>query len=143
VKHTIKRTVRAFAAMATGMALILSITPAASASTARNGVCDDYEFCLYHGAGFTGSVSDFAAGSIPDYGKSQPSCYEFKSADSGQGECVKNNARSARNRTHIYVVKIFYNSNYGGTNFTFNPGGAANLGSLTKQNASQLFELVS
>lgn len=139
----VKSVVRKSLAVGASIALLVCAAPTASAATARNGYCDDYEFCLYHGPDFTGSVSDFGYGSIPTYGKSQPGCYEFKGAGTGQGECVKNNAKSARNRTHIYVVKVFYNSNYGGSNFTFNPGGAGNLGSLSEQNASHLFELVS
>ncbi|MCS7476980.1 peptidase inhibitor family I36 protein [Umezawaea endophytica] len=138
-----KRAIRTSVALGGTIALLMSLVPAASAATARNGICDDYEFCLYHGPDFTGSISDFGYGSIPTYGKSQPDCYEFKGSGTGQYQCVKNNAKSARNRTHIYVVKVFYNSDYKGTNFTFNPGGAANLGSLSMQNASHLFELVS
>lgn len=142
MKAIVKRMIETSVAVGISIALLVSVAPAASAATARNGICEDYEFCLYHGPDFTGSVSDFGYGSIPYYGSSQPGCYEYKGAGTGQGQCVKNNAKSARNRTHIYVVKIFYNSNYGGSNFTFNPGGAANLGSLSKQNASHLFELV-
>ncbi|PWW63519.1 peptidase inhibitor family I36 protein [Actinokineospora spheciospongiae] len=139
----VRRVVQASVAVTGSIALLASVAPAATAATARNGICEDYEFCLYHGADFTGSVSDFGHGSIPNYGSSQPGCYEYKGPGTGQGECVKNNARSARNRTHIHVVKIFYNSNYGGINVTFNPGGEANLGRLTEENASHLFELVS
>ncbi|MEU4672687.1 peptidase inhibitor family I36 protein [Amycolatopsis sp. NPDC023774] len=124
-------------------ALLATAAPAASAApTARNGVCELGEFCLYYGADATGSVSDFD-GSIANYGSTQPSCYDFKSPGAGQGQCVKNNARSAWNNTTAHVVKVYFNSNYGGSNVTYNPGGKGNLGSLTLENASQLFEWVS
>ncbi|WP_086837869.1 peptidase inhibitor family I36 protein [Amycolatopsis kentuckyensis] len=137
-----KRLVQATLAAAGAIALIATAAPAANAATARNGVCEKGEFCLYYGYHFTGSVSDFN-GSIPNYGSTQPGCYEFKGPGAGQGLCVKNNARSARNLTSNWVVKVFYNSNYGGSNHTYNPGGEGDLGSIATENASHLYELVS
>jgi len=87
-------------------------------------------------------VSDFI-GSIPNYGDSQPTCYDYKGPGAGKGQCVKNNAKSAKNLTHVHVVKVYYNRDYKGIDFAFNPGGEGNLDRLAKQNASQLFELVS
>jgi hypothetical protein len=142
VKNIVRRMIRASVAVGGSIALLMSVAPVVSAATARNGRCEDGEFCLYYGAGFTGSVSDFA-GSIANYGDSQPTCYEFKGPGEGQGECVKNNARSAKNLTHIYVVKVYYHHDCTGSDFAFNPGGQGNLGSLTHQNASQCYELVS
>ena len=144
MKSTVKSMLRTTLAIGGSITLLMSIAPVATAATARNGICEDYEFCLYHGLNFSGSVSDFAASSIANYGATQPDCYEFRGTGTGQGECVKNNAQSARNRTHIYVVKVYYNSDYKGTDFAFNPGGETrDLGALKKQNASQLVELVS
>ena len=137
-----KRLVRVLLATGGAVALLATAAPAAGAAVARNGICETDEFCLYYGPGETGSVSDFS-GSIPNYGSTQPGCYEFKGPGAGQGLCVKNNARSAKNNTRRYVVKVYYNSRYGGSNVTYNPGGEGNLGSLTRQNASHLFEPVS
>jgi hypothetical protein len=144
VKAIVKRMIQTSVAVGGSIALLMSIAPAASAAAARarDGHCDDGEFCLYHGLDYSGSVSDFS-GSIPNYGDSQPGCYEYKGAGTGQGECAKNNAKSARSLTHIYVVKVYYNSNYKGRDFAFNPGGQGNLDFLGEQNASQLYELVS
>jgi hypothetical protein len=41
------------------------------------------------------------------------------------------------------VVKVYYNSNFGGSNHTYNPGGEGDLGSLAAENASHEYELVS
>ncbi|USX48986.1 peptidase inhibitor family I36 protein [Lentzea sp. HUAS12] len=107
----------------------------ANAATERNGSCESGEFCLYYNSDQAGSVSDFA-GSIADYGDSQPSCYEFKSAGNGQGVCVKNNAASVWNKTSK-AVTVFYNSNYGGAKQTFAAGAKGNLkAELKNENAS-------
>ncbi|WP_328454072.1 peptidase inhibitor family I36 protein [Amycolatopsis sp. NBC_00438] len=137
-----KRLAQALLAVGGGIALLATVAPAANAATARNGVCEAGEFCLYYGYGFSGSVSDFS-GRVPNYGSTQPGCYEFKGPGEGKGQCVKNNARSAKNKTSIWVVKVYFNSNYGGRNFTFNPGGEGDLGSLARENASHDYELVS
>jgi hypothetical protein len=137
-----KRLFRVLLATGGAVALLATAAPAAGAAVARNGICETDEFCLYYGPGLTGSVSDFS-GSIPNYGDTQPDCYEFKGPGAGQGLCVKNNARSAKNNTRRYVVKVYYNSRYAGANFTYNPGGAGDLGALSRQNASHLFEPVS
>ena len=92
-----KRLVRASLAVGGSVALVLAMAGTAAAAKARDGVCDRGEFCLYWGANMTGSLSDFV-GSIPDYGNSQPTCYDFKTPGlPGYGECVKNNAMSAWN----------------------------------------------
>ena len=137
-----KRLVQATLAAAGAAALLATAAPAANAATARNGICEKGEFCLYYGYHFTGSVSDFS-GPISNYGSTQPGCYEFKGEGTGKGQCVKNNARSAKNLTSIWVVKVYYNSNFGGTNVTYNPGGEGDLGRLATENASHDYELVS
>ncbi|WP_090073153.1 peptidase inhibitor family I36 protein [Lentzea flaviverrucosa] len=107
----------------------------ASAATARNGVCEAGEFCLYYNSNHQGSLSDFAT-SIPDYGDDQPSCYDFKSAGAGKGLCVKNQAAAAWNRTSSPVT-VYYNSEYGGSKQTVAAGGKVNLNaSLKNENAS-------
>jgi len=125
--------------MAVALSMVGTAGTAAAAPVARNGVCEAGEFCLYHGHDRTGSVSDFA-GSIPNYGATQPTCYEFKGPGTGRGQCVKNNAVSAWNRTSSYKVTVYYNSNYGGNSETYYPGTWGDLvPGMQKENASQLF----
>ncbi|MFD9698368.1 peptidase inhibitor family I36 protein [Lentzea sp. NPDC059081] len=108
---------------------------AANAATARNGVCESGEFCLYYNSNQAGSVSDFDT-SIPDYGDDQPSCYEFKSDGNGKGLCVKNNAAAVWNRTSSSVT-VYFNSGYAGPKQTIAAGAKANLNSdLKNENAS-------
>jgi hypothetical protein len=54
-------------------------------------------------------------------GWTQPTCYEFKGPGDGQGECMKNNARSAWHRMARNVL-VYYNSNYGGDADVFGAG---------------------
>ncbi|NAZ83944.1 CHAP domain-containing protein [Kineococcus sp. R8] len=110
-----------------------AVGPAQAAS--RDGRCDAGEFCYYFNSGTTGSLSDFT-GSVPDYGATQPECYEFKGAGNGQGKCVKNNAASAWNRTGGPVT-VFFNSGYGGTAQVVGAGNRADLkAGLKNENAS-------
>ncbi|MEU5692818.1 peptidase inhibitor family I36 protein [Actinosynnema sp. NPDC020468] len=126
----------AHAAVALGAtaALALATTTTASAATARNGVCETGEFCLYYLSGLEGSVSDFTT-SVPDYGTSQPGCYEFKGAGYGQGLCVKNNARSAWNR-RAGAARVYYNSYYGGGDDVVNGYDYRDLAITYDENAS-------
>ncbi|WP_442945412.1 peptidase inhibitor family I36 protein [Nocardioides sp. CCNWLW239] len=116
---------------------LIAISPA-SAAVARNGHCEVGEFCLYYSNNQGGSVSDFA-GSVSDYGTSQPTCYEFKGSGTGQGLCVKNRAASVWNRTGR-SVRVHYNSGYGGAYQTIAAGASPDLNStLYKQNASHRY----
>jgi len=134
-----KRTARlaaATAAMVVGGIALMPASPASAAS--RDGVCDDGEFCYYFNSDNQGSISDFT-GSVADYGTTQPSCYDFKGAGAGQGQCVKNQAASVWNRSD-QTVRVYYNSNYGGTSQDFAAGAKGNLNaSLKNQNASHQF----
>ena len=115
----------------------VTATPAAAA-TARNGVCESGEFCLYYLPGRAGSVSDFSS-SVSNYGSSKPSCYEFRGPGAGQGQCVKNNAMSVWNRSSR-AVTVYYNSGYTGPSQTFASGQAGDLNSaLSNNNASHRF----
>ncbi|MET0492820.1 MAG: peptidase inhibitor family I36 protein [Actinoplanes sp.] len=117
---------------------MIVLAPTAAHAAGRDGVCDSGEFCLYYNSDNEGSVSDFT-GSIPDYGVSQPECYEFKGAGNGQGRCVKNDAASAWNRTSDPVT-VFFNSNYGGTAQAIAAGAKVNLNDdLKNENASHKF----
>jgi murein DD-endopeptidase MepM/ murein hydrolase activator NlpD len=117
-------------------ATVITDTAPAQAATARNGVCETGEFCLYYNSDTSGSLSDFA-GSVSDYTPST-GCYKFISAGAGQGQCVKNNAASAKNLTGRYVT-VFYNSGYSGPIDNFSPGADANLRDYLKnENAGHL-----
>ncbi|MFF4237733.1 SpoIID/LytB domain-containing protein [Actinomadura geliboluensis] len=132
----IPRVVAAAAAMAVGGAVLLPASPASAAS--RNGVCESGEFCYYFNSDNAGSVSDFT-GSVADYGTTQPSCYDFKGTGNGKGQCIKNQAASVWNRS-TKTVRVYYNSNYGGTYQDFKAGAKGNLNSsLKNQNASHKF----
>ncbi len=125
------------AVAAGGLALAAPASPA-SAATARNGVCETGEFCLYYFSGLGGSVSDFSV-SVANYGSSQPSCFEFRGPGSGRYQCVKNNAQSAWNRSSRSVT-VYFNSNYGGVSDTFLAGERGDLiPALRDNNASHRF----
>jgi Peptidase inhibitor family I36/Peptidase family M23 len=110
----------------------------ASAATARDGSCEAGEFCLYYNSNHAGSVSDFT-GSITDYGATLPTCYVFKGAGAGQGQCVKNNTASVWNRTSG-TVTVFYNSGHTGASQAIAAGGKVNLNATLKnENASHRF----
>jgi murein DD-endopeptidase MepM/ murein hydrolase activator NlpD len=118
------------AALAVGGAAAALAAPASAA--ARNGVCESGEFCYYYNSDNAGSVSDFT-GSVADYGTTQPSCYDFKGAGNGKGLCIKNEAASVWNRS-TKTVRVYYNSNYGGSYQDFKAGAKGNLNSTLKNN---------
>ena len=117
-------------AVAVGASGLVLAGPAEAAT--RNGACESGEFCYYYNSGNAGSVSDFT-GSLGDYGASQPECYEFKGAGAGKGVCVKNNAASVWNRSSK-TVRVYFNSNYGGSYQDFAAGAKGNLNSTLKNN---------
>ncbi|NKZ02302.1 peptidase inhibitor family I36 protein [Actinomadura latina] len=124
------------AAVALGGAAAALASPASAAS--RDGVCNSGEFCYYYNSNNAGSISDFT-GSVADYGTTQPSCYDFKGAGNGKGKCIKNEAASVWNRSSK-TVRVYFNSNYGGTYQDFKAGAKGNLNSsLKNQNASHQF----
>lgn len=127
-------TVRAFGACVLGATLgVLGVAAPAQAAS-RDGICDTGEFCYYYNSGHAGSISDHT-GSLADYGSTQPDCYEFKGAGSGQGLCIKNGAASVWNRTGN-TVRVYYNSGYDASYAyqDFAPGAKANLNSTLKNN---------
>ena len=126
-------------AAATGLVAVASIGLTAPAQASeRDGLCEAGEFCYYYNRDHVGSISDFT-GSVPDYGTTQPSCFEFKGAGSGQGLCIKNDAASVWNRSSV-TVRVYYNSQYGGTYQNVAPGAKVNLSTTLKnQNASHQF----
>lgn len=121
---------------------VLASSPAQA--VARDGVCDSGEFCYYFNSGPAGSVSDFTT-SLADYGSTPGTCYVFKGAGSGQGQCIKNNAAAVSNKSG-QTVRIYYNSNFnnnsgGGIFLDIAPGVTRNLSGtqLYNQNASHYF----
>ncbi|WP_147944512.1 peptidase inhibitor family I36 protein [Microbispora hainanensis] len=127
----------AAAATMLGGTVLAAASPASAAT--RNGVCEAGEFCYYFNSDNQGSVSDFT-GSVADYGTKQPSCYDFKGPGAGKGKCIKNEAASVWNRSST-TVRVYYNSNYGGSVYQdFAPGAKGNLKpGLKNQNASHQF----
>ncbi|MES9604927.1 peptidase inhibitor family I36 protein [Actinomadura sp. NPDC000929] len=132
---------KAITATATGAVTlggIASVYVLPASAAARDGKCDSGEFCYYYNSDNQGSISDFT-GSIADYGTTQPSCYDFKGDGNGKGLCVKNNAASVWNNTGK-TVRVYYNSNYGGSYQDFSAGAKGNLNATLKnQNASHEF----
>ncbi|GAB1511413.1 peptidase inhibitor family I36 protein [Actinophytocola sp. KF-1] len=98
--------------------------PSAQAATARNGVCESGEVCLYYNSDNQGSLVDFS-GSVKDYGTGTD-CVKFVGSGSGRGQCVKNNAASVWNRKSVPVT-IFYKSGWSGAIDSFVAGGKGNL----------------
>ncbi|GAA1636608.1 M23 family metallopeptidase [Catellatospora bangladeshensis] len=107
---------------------VVGATPA-HAATARNGVCEDGEVCLYYNSNHEGSLVDFS-GSVRDYGTGA-GCVTFISAGSGRGQCVKNNAASVWNRKSVPVT-IFYKSDWAGAIDSFIAGRKDNLSAALK-----------
>ncbi len=131
---------------ATAALLCLFAAPLAQArppreNVARDGHCDPGEFCLYYNSNHRGSISDFRR-SIPNYGATQPRCYEFRGAGAGKGLCVKNEAAAVWNR-RSGPVTVFYNSYYKGRSEVIPPGAKVNLTAVYNENASHRFERAS
>ena len=127
----------ALAAAATALVgAVAAPAPTAQAATARNGVCESGEFCLYYNSGNGGSLVDLA-GSVADYGTGA-GCVTFVSTGNGKGQCVKNNAASVWNREGA-VATVFYRSGYAGAVDSVEPGVKADLRpELKNENAGHL-----
>jgi biotin carboxyl carrier protein len=123
----------ATAALAASM--LVTHAPSASAS-ARDGLCDFGEFCLYYGPDRTGSLVDFV-NTQRDYTESS-GCIRFIRAGAGQNSCVQNNAASAWNRSGG-PVSVFYNSDFGGVYDIIPNNTGPNLNdNVRKDNASHI-----
>jgi surface antigen len=118
------------AALAVTAAILSPASPASAAD--RDGTCDSGEFCYYFNSDNEGSISDFTD-SVSDYGTDQPSCYEFKGAGNGKGECIKNQAASVWNRTSK-TVRVYFNTGYAGKSQDFAAGAKGNLNTTLKNN---------
>ena len=116
-------------------AALLSSGAGPAHAAARDGHCDDGEFCYFYNSDNQGSVSDFTS-SVPDYGTTQPGCYDFKGDGAGKGDCIKNNAASVWNRTSGDVT-VYFNTGYDGATDVIDKGFKGNLNStLYNENAS-------
>ncbi|MCT2587020.1 peptidase inhibitor family I36 protein [Actinophytocola gossypii] len=129
-----KRRIVAVAAMIATALVGLFATPAAAARHPMmgpyDGICDNYEICLYYNSNWQGSVADFAS-SVPDFaGK------VFKGPGAGKGQGVKNNAASACNYNPNYVAVVYFNSWYSGRADVIPPGECENLLITYNENAS-------
>ncbi|MEV0396312.1 CHAP domain-containing protein [Polymorphospora rubra] len=131
---TIVRAIGTLGAAVLAATLGILVVAAPARAAARDGVCDSGEFCYYYNSDHAGSISDHT-GSLADYGTTQPSCYEFRGAGNGQGQCIKNNAAAAWNRTSS-TVRVYYNSNYDGSyaHQDLAPGAKVNLNATLKNN---------
>lgn len=110
--------------------------PTAQAATAKNGVCEVGEFCLYYNSDNGGSLVDLA-NSQKDYGTGA-GCIEFVSTGSGKGQCIKNNVASVWNRESS-VVTVFYKSNWAGAIDSIPSGTKTNLrAELKNENAGHV-----
>ena len=124
------------AAFGAALLSVFAIAAPAQAATARNGVCEDGEFCLYFNSNNQGSLIDFS-GSTKDYGTGS-GCDKFISSGNGRGQCVKNNAASAWNRKSVPVT-IFFHSDWSGAIDSFIAGKKADLSATLKNdNASHV-----
>jgi murein DD-endopeptidase MepM/ murein hydrolase activator NlpD len=131
---TVKRILVAAAAAALLGGVIFAAP--AYAATARNGVCEDGEVCLYFNSDNEGSLVDFS-GSVKDYGTGAD-CVKFISAGNGRGQCVKNNAASVWNRKSVPVT-IFFHSDWSGAIDSFIASRKDNLrAGLKNENAGHV-----
>lgn len=119
------RLLAALGLAALAASLLVSVNSAPAQAAARDGKCDSGEFCYYYNSDYQGSISDHGA-SLADYGSSQPECYEFKGTGAGKGQCIKNNAASVWNRTSK-TIRVYFNSNYGGSYVDIASGARKNL----------------
>lgn len=124
-----------FAPLAAAVIATTALTGVAGADTvgtmaARDGKCDNLEFCLYYNSNYAGSVSDHDE-QVSDFAP-----YVFKGAGAGQGQGVKNNAASACNNTGRYTARVYYNSGFKGVYDDIPPRTCRNLSKTYNDNAS-------
>jgi len=108
----------------------------ATTASARDGRCDNLEFCLYYNSNYQGSVSDH------DEQVADLAPYVFKGPGAGRGQTVKNNAASACNNMGRYTARVYYNSNFQGAYDDIDPRSCRNLSRTYNENASWRWLLV-
>lgn len=129
-----KRILGILAASIAVMGLFIGLAPSATAA-ARNGVCESGEFCLYYNDTSTGSLVDMI-NSQRDYGTGS-GCIAYENGTQA-GNCVKNTAGSAWNRTGKPVF-VFYSGDYGSTYDQIPSGAQVKLNAnVHKDNASHI-----
>jgi hypothetical protein len=125
-----------FVALGAALLGVIMAAPPAQAATARNGVCESGEVCLYYNSNHEGSLVDFN-GSVSSYGTGSD-CIKFVGPGNGRGQCVKNNAASVWNRKSVPVT-IFYKSDWAGAIDSFIAGRKDNLrAALKNENAGHV-----
>jgi hypothetical protein len=133
-----QRFIRGVLTVLGALLLVVTNSTAPASAATRNGTCESGEICFYYLSNYQGSLSDFT-GSLDNYGSTQPSCYEFKTAgQAGYGACMKNNARSVRNLTGN-AARIYFNSGYCGSYDTVPANSLRNLSVTVDNNASHQF----
>jgi len=133
---SIKRALIGLGVAILGTASVFVVVAAPAAAAGGNGVCDPNEFCLYYNSDTSGSLYDFT-GSLADYGTGT-TCRKFVGAGAGKGQCIKNNAASAWNRTAAGVT-IFRKSGNAGSIQAIPAITTGNLnGNLKNNNAGHL-----
>lgn len=110
------------AAVCAALTIAALLPTAATAAPQRNGWCEEGEFCLDYSYNADQFPSESAVldvtGSIPRCGTTRPTCREFRNywGDAtfpGLHQCVKQNARSAWNRTSR-TVRLYLQENWVG-----------------------------
>ncbi|MFF3607652.1 hypothetical protein [Streptomyces sp. NPDC002463] len=158
----------AFAALAAGIGLLVTATPAHAAEYTVTSNCDvpwitcsegdlwllynSKEYAIKDGryvtswAAFYGNVSDYWGTSQYQGSTLTTYRYVFNGNGNGAWQYVKNNAASVQNCSYADNYRVYYNSGYGGTSQYFahnEPWGDCNLtnliSALKNENASQHF----
>lgn len=96
----------------------------------QNGVCEQYEACLYYDGNHSGSMRDYF------FGQADLAGDVFLSAGDGKGKPVKNDAASAQNRDPDLFVCVYYNENFSGPSDQIPRNGWENLDQTWNNDAS-------
>ncbi|MFI5803389.1 peptidase inhibitor family I36 protein [Streptomyces sp. NPDC051561] len=101
------------AALLAGVALAVSVAPAAQAAQSYNGVCDDHEVCNYRLANYSGGIADFYT-NIPDYDGYAWFNY---------GGNINDSTSSLKNNADLNILESYQHKNAGGGYFTTGTNG--------------------
>ena len=102
----------------------------AAAATARDGVCDDGEYCFFYNSNMTGSVFDISEYDVDLRNNKFP-------RGNAKGKIVGNNTASYWNRTDNKFC-VYTNINYGGTEGWMSGGKADNFSATFKNNVESV-----
>lgn len=96
-----------------------------------NAFCDTFELCLHHNSNLQGATIGFYNNVAPNYGT-----HRFFGPGTGANHLVWNDAASAKNLDPDFYVRIYFNSNCGGTYDQVNKLTWRNLANTYNENAS-------